>query len=202
MSEHFVSEQGGQLGENWELAGDGIAERINDLGSEPIELTSLSSGHKHRLGQLKATAICGNDITSSCLYVSALCTLQAGKYAPIALGLVALVLYLFRRIYAEVGTALPLNGGAYNVLLNTTSKAWASLAACLTLLSYIATAVISANEAMHYAHNLWPGMNIIWATVVLLGVFALLNLIGISESAAVAVAIFAFHLVTLVVLVV
>jgi amino acid transporter len=67
------------------------------------------------------------------------------------------VLYLFRNIYAEVGTALPLNGGAYNALLNTTTKAKASVAACLTLLSYIATAVISANEAMHYAQTSGKG---------------------------------------------
>jgi hypothetical protein len=39
--------------------------------------------HKHGgLGELPATAICGNDITSSCLYVSALAILQAGKWAP------------------------------------------------------------------------------------------------------------------------
>ena len=61
-----------------------------------------------------------------------------------ALLIVASVLYLFRKIYGEVVGALPLNGGAYNALLNTTSKRVASLAACLTLLSYMATAVISA----------------------------------------------------------
>jgi amino acid transporter len=186
--------------EPWEFAGWGTAERIFGLGSGPIEVRKLSSGQEHKLGQVKATAICGNDITSSCLYVSALCALSAGKYAPIALGIVAVVLYLFRRIYAEVGSALPLNGGAYNVLLNTTSKAKASLAACLTLLSYTATAVISANEAMHYAHNLVPAINVIWATIVLLGLFAGLNLLGITESAVVAVGIFAIHILTLVVL--
>ncbi len=69
--------------------------------------------------------------------------------------MVAALLYLFRSIYAEVVGALPLNGGAYNALLNTTSKLRASVAACLTILSYMATAVISASEAMHYAHAMW-----------------------------------------------
>ena len=182
---------------SWEFAGWGSAERITDLGSGPIEVHNLGSGQEHKLGQLKATAICGNDITSSCLYVSALCALSAGKLAPVALAIVAAILYLFRRIYAEVGSALPLNGGAYNVLLNTTSKAKASLAACLTLLSYIATAVISANEAMHYAHNVVHGMNVFVATIVLLGLFALLNIIGITESAVVALGIFVIHILTL-----
>ena len=40
-----------------------------------------SHGGHHKLGQLAATAICGNDITSSCLYVSALAIVYAGKVA-------------------------------------------------------------------------------------------------------------------------
>lgn len=183
----------------WEFPGWGKVERIDDLAERhgPIHLV-----HHTRLNQLQATAICGNDITSSCLYVAALCTVQAGPYAPLALAAVALTLYLFRSIYGEVGSALPLNGGAYNVLLNTTSKAKASVAACLTVLSYVATAVISANEAMHYAGNLWSGLNVFQATIVLLGLFALLNVIGMKESAGVAVGIFIFHIGTLTLLVV
>jgi amino acid transporter len=99
-----------------------------------------------------------------------------------------------------VGSALPLNGGAYNVLLNTTSKAQASLAACLTLLSYIATAVISANEALHYAHHVFHWVPVIVGTVVLLLLFAMLNVVGISESAAVALFIFVLHIATLILL--
>ena len=117
-------------------------------------MNSVAKPHPKKLGQLAATAICGNDITSSCLYVSALTITYAGQYAFIALLIVAAVLFLFRRIYGEVVGALPLNGGAYNVLLNTTSKSNASVAACLTILSYMATAVISASEAMHYLHTL------------------------------------------------
>jgi len=147
-----------------------------------------------KLNQLHATAICGNDITSSCLYVSALTIVYAGQYAWIALLIVAAVLFLFRRIYGEVVGALPLNGGAYNVLLNTTSKSNASVAACLTILSYMATAVISASEAMHYLHTLIPSLPVIIATVALLTVFLILTISGISESAVVATIIFIFHL--------
>jgi hypothetical protein len=46
--------------------------------------------------------------------VSALAILYAGPWAPAALALVGVVLYLFRSVYAEVVGALPLNGGAYN----------------------------------------------------------------------------------------
>ena len=149
------------------------------------------------LGELPATAICGNDITSSCLYVSALSILAAGQWAPVALLLVAAVLFLFRKIYAEVVGALPLNGGAYNALLNTTSKFRASVAACLTILSYMATAVISANEAIHYAHSLWHGLPVIATTIGLLALFMILSIFGITESAIVAIVIFVTHIVTL-----
>jgi amino acid transporter len=184
----------------WEFAGWGTAERLDDLDYADVTVSRLDQPVKHTLGVWSSTAICGNDITSSCLYVSALCAVQAGAYAPIALALVAAALYLFRRVYGEVGSALPLNGGTYTVLLNTTNKKLAAGAACLTLLSYVATAVISAGEAMHYAHNLWEGLHVFYATVALLAFFAALNLIGISESAAVALAIFAFHITTLTIL--
>lgn len=153
--------------------------------------------HHTRLGQLASTAICGNDITSSCLYVSALAIVFAGKLAPLSLLMVAAVLFLFRKIYAEVVGALPLNGGAYNALLNTTSKRAASVAACLTVLSYMATAVISALEGMHYVHELWHGLDVMTGTIVLLAFFMILTIIGITESAVVAIGIFITHLTTL-----
>ena len=162
---------------------------------------ALSTSHAPKLNQLSATAICGNDITSSCLYVSALAIIYAGQYAWVSLLMVGVVLYLFRNIYGEVVGALPLNGGAYNALLNTTSKQTASMAACLTLLSYMATAVISANEAMHYVHHLWEGLPIIYATVGLLALFMGLTILGIGESSIVAVFIFITHISTLTLLV-
>ena len=191
--------------------------------------TASPGNHEHheKLGEFASTAICGNDITSSCLYVSAIAIGAAGKIAPLGLIIVALMLYLFRKIYAEVVGALPLNGGAYNALLNTTSKSRASIAACLTILSYMATAVISAGEGMHYGaiavetvgetlfgydrDNLetllvstpFLGFPLTWwATIGLLGLFTGLTIMGISESASVAIGIFITHLATLSVLIV
>ena len=153
-----------------------------------------------KLSVLASTAICGNDISSSVLYVSALAIAFAGQYAWITLLIVSLVLFLFRKIYGEVVGALPLNGGAYNALLNTTSKSMASFAATLTLLSYMATAVISANEAIHYLHHLIPAIPIIIATIILLSFFGVLTIGGVSESAKVAIGIFLFHLSSFVIL--
>ena len=155
-----------------------------------------------KLNELQATAICGNDISSSCLYVSALTIAYAGQYAWISLLIVGVVLFLFRKIYGEVVGALPLNGGAYNVLLNTSSKKIASLAPTLTVLSYMATAVISSVEAMHYLHHIFEFINIDVATIVVLLAFTGLAIIGIGESAIVAVGIFIIHLFSLSLLVI
>jgi amino acid transporter len=155
-----------------------------------------------KLRELGATAICGNDITSSCLYVSAITISYAGQYAWLALLIVSGVLFLFRKIYGEVVGALPLNGGAYNVLLNTTSKNNASIAACLTILSYMATAVISATEAMHYLHSLVNAVPVIPATIILLTIFLLLTISGIRESSFTATVIFIFHISTMLLLII
>ncbi len=154
-----------------------------------------------KLGPLAATAIAGNDITSSCLYVGAIAMGYAGPWAVVALIIVAGVLFLFRKIYGEVVGALPLNGGAYNVLLNTTNKYNASIAACLTILSYMATAVLSASTAMYYLNALVPAIPVLIATGVVLAIFMLLSIAGMTESSVVAIIIFITHLATMALLI-
>jgi amino acid transporter len=157
---------------------------------------------QNRLNELQATAICGNDISSSCLYVSALTIIYAGQFAWISLMIVALVLFFFRRIYGEVVGAIPLNGGAYNVLLNTSTKRMATFAATLTVLSYMATAVISATTGMHYLEGVFPQLDNTIATLAILLAFTGLAVQGIRESSFVAVSIFFLNLTTLTLLVV
>jgi len=170
----------------------------------PVKGPALESGgsaghHGPALTQWQATAICGNDITSSCLYVAAICTAFAGVLAPVCLLMVAGLLYLFRKIYGEVVGALPLNGGAYNALLNSTTKFKASIAACMTILSYMATAVISGKTAVAYLASL-VAVPILPLTIAVLAVFMVLSILGISESARAALVIFMVHIASLVVL--
>jgi amino acid transporter len=152
---------------------------------------------KKRLSQWLATGICGNDITSSCLYVSAIAAVYAGVLAPVVLLMVVGVLFLYKKVYTEVVEALPLNGGTYNALLNSTSKFAAALAACMTILSYIATAVISSKTAAEYLHTIFPSFGVMEGTILILGIFATLAIIGITESAVVALTIFIIHMSTL-----
>ncbi len=57
--------------EPWEFAGWGTAARMENLGEEHVDVEALGVDVEHSdlLGELSATAICGNDITSSVLYV-------------------------------------------------------------------------------------------------------------------------------------
>lgn len=158
----------------------------------------LSKPRHALLGEWRATAICGNDILASVLYSTGLVAAKAGKLTPVAQALVSAVLYCFRAIYEEAVTAVPLNGGSYNVLLNSTSKRAAAVAAALGIISYLATGVVSATSALHYLNSTQlVAVPIVPGAVALLLAFALLSLVGIGESAAVALAIFVAHVLTL-----
>lgn len=160
--------------------------------------TKPQTSKKHqKLGEWFATAICGNDILSSALYVSGIAVIYAGIFAPLVLLFIAFVLFLYKKVYTEVVEALPVNGGAYNCLLNGTSKMIAGLAGVTTFLSYVATAVISAKVGIEYLYSVEHFIPVIPVTIALLFAFALLVISGIKDSAKVAFGIFILHIVTL-----
>ena len=187
------------LRNEWESAPKGQVSILEDA----VDSTGLGESFavpgisEHCLGQLRATAIAGNDITSSCLYSAGIVATSAGKFAPFSSLIVATVLYFFRSIYSEVCSALPMNGGTYNALLNTTNKLVAALAAVLTTLSYTATAVTSAASAGAYLHYQWDAIPDLGVTLGILIIFAVLSFIGISESATTATVLFIAHLATM-----
>lgn len=164
---------------------------------EAVDQKSLHHPSRGCLSEIFATAIAGNDVSSSSLYIVGVTSTLAGQLSPICLLLVGFVLYLMKAVAGEAGTAIPLNGGCYNLLLNTTSKPFAALAACLLILSYVATAVVSATECLNYAANLIPGLDTYWGTIILLGFFAVMMIVGISESAQLATGIFLVHISTM-----
>src|ERR1700684_1745583 len=155
------------------------------MGTSAKGVQSVRGGHASKLGQFLATAICGNDILSSALYVSGVAIMFTGVYAPVILLFICLVLYLYKSVYTEVVEALPLNGGAYNCLLNGTSKTFAATAGTMTILSYMATAVLSGNVGVEYLSRVFS-FPIIPATIGLLALMGLLVIGGIKDSAKVA----------------
>lgn len=172
----------------------------SDMGRINEQLLHAADQHKS-LGELEATAISGNDILSSTFYVSGLVTLVAGTMAPVCLILVGGLLYLFRGIYHETVMALPCNGGTYNILLNCTTKQFASIAAVFAIIAYITTGVVSALEAVAYLNTVVEPYDYQideqWATIALLFFFCVLTNVGLSESASLAKVIFVIHVGTL-----
>jgi amino acid transporter len=110
-----------------------------------------------KISTLSSVSIAGNDLMSSCLYTAGVCVVKAGKLAPISLLLVTWMLFYFRKVDCEAVTAIPINGGTYNIALNITNKKVASFIACLSVLSYTATAIISAFDSSIYLSMLWDG---------------------------------------------
>jgi len=166
--------------------------------------TQIADAEDHKkLGEFAATAICGNDITASCFYVVGELSKNAGVYSPCCTLLSSFTLYCFRHVYGEVVSMLPLNGGIYNLLLNSSTKQVASVAACLSILSYTATGVVSSVSAVDYlrASPLLAGIDVVPAAVGILAFFAVLMLLGMKESSVVASGLFMFHLSVLFVLV-
>ncbi len=171
--------------------------RLIQLLRTEADQKSCSTRADHQLGEYASTAIAGNDILSSLLFVTALTCVEAGIYAPLCQALVVFTLWLYKGVYSEVLSALPMNGGTFNVLLHTVSKTAASVAACFSILSYVSTCVCSGTSAVNYLHELFPDINVIHGTVALLCFFAALNLMGITESAVVALFIFCVHVAVL-----
>lgn len=154
---------------------------------------------KENLTEWPSTAISGNDILSSVLFTAGLTASKAGKLAPVAQLIVVVVIYCFRWVFEEVVSAVPLNGGCYNAILNSSTKKVAAVAATFSILSYLATGVVCGVSAFNYVNYLWH-LPVVVCTVGMLFVFALLCLVGIAESAIVALAFFIFHALTLTVL--
>ncbi|RHZ32341.1 hypothetical protein DYB37_007888 [Aphanomyces astaci] len=160
--------------------------------------TELEKDCPHALGEWTSTAITGNDVLSSCLYSAGIVASKAGKMAPLANVLVAATMFLFRFIYVEVVSAIPLNGGSYNTMLNTTSKRWAAFVSALAIIAYLATGVVSAVSASDYLQKELPALDTVWSATAILTVFAVLNVCGLKDSAVVALVIFVVHTLTLV----
>ncbi|CAG8458490.1 10155_t:CDS:2 [Ambispora leptoticha] len=189
------------LSNAWEFAGWGSTYYF-DL--PPNMIVEDETSNSHLLGQWRAVSISGNDLLASVLYTIGITTVVSGKYAPLCFLITAFILYPFKNILSEVGTALPLNGGAYNCLLNTSAKWVASIAATLSLLDYIATAVVSGASATAYLSTQVEISNTVtfWSTIGVLLVFAGIVLMGLQESSTIAFVIFSLHCLTLTLLII
>jgi len=161
---------------------------------------NIAREDKKFIDQWRATSISGNDLIASVLYSLGPCVMQAGQFSAISMALVALSMYPAKNVMTEVCTALPLNGGIYSAMLNSSSKWLAGVVASVCILDYLATCVVSAATAAAYlaAEVTLPDKLPAFALAILIMVvFAAIALMGIRESSTVALVIFLFHLITM-----
>ncbi|KAJ3003027.1 hypothetical protein HKX48_001992, partial [Thoreauomyces humboldtii] len=183
-----------RMGNEWEFAGWGktvVTRLLPDVahlhGKMPDKL---------QMGQFRATAIAAISVTGGVLYTIGFAVTVAGQYAPISLLLTCIVVFIYRFIFAELGS-IPLNGGVYSLLLVGSTKLVASMAACCMVLDLSASAVVAASTGANYFVGQWGHGNVYLVTVIVLVLFGFLALAGVKDSANLSTVIFGIHFVTM-----
>lgn len=156
------------------------------------------------LGQFLASALAGNAVLGSVFYALPAVVAVGGVYSPISLFIARLILFLWRPIMEELASALPISGAPYTYILNVSTRGFALIGASLLLLDFASTAVVSAATAATYLAGEVPGLPFpAWVgTVIVLVIFTIVSLMGVQESARIALVVLSFHISTMIVLIV
>jgi amino acid transporter len=163
-------------------------------------VAQASAPGSHRIAWYLGAGLVGADIGTSVFYSTGVLYPYVGGLAPLFILLVCAALFLFKGTYQEGCAVNPLNGGAYSMVMQTLGRPQALVVGSLTILSYLATAVVSALSGAFYlskvpalafiAQSPW-GIAAVAAVPVL--VFAALNLLGLKESTRIVFGIAVFH---------
>ncbi|EAU89563.2 amino acid permease [Coprinopsis cinerea okayama7 len=194
------------LPNSFEFAGWGSIQRIK-LSSEDFQEAEnrLKTVEKERvLGQFTAAALAGNAVLGSVFYAFPAVVVVAGAYSPISLFVATLILFLWRPMMQELASALPISGAPYTYFLNVSTKPVALVSATLLLLDYASTSIVSAATAAAYIAGevlALPFPTWILAAMVLV-LFTVVSLLGVRESARIALAVLSLHVLTMVSLII
>lgn len=145
-----------------------------------------------------AAAIVGADIGTSVFYSTGVIWPMVGYFAPVIIAIVCGLMWFFKSTYQEGCSASPFNGGAYMMVLQTVGRRMAMIVGALTILSYLATAAVSALSGAYYIDSFdnimnWPVASIVTVAIIPVVLFGLLNIIGIKEPAMIVFFIASFH---------
>ncbi|PPR03413.1 hypothetical protein CVT24_012708, partial [Panaeolus cyanescens] len=190
----------------FEFAGWGSITRLKldqrdyDHGSARLE-----SHHQGQvLGQFTASSLAGNAVLGSVFYALPAVIAIGGVYSPISLFVATLILYLWRPIMEELASALPISGAPYTYLLNVSTKTFALIGAALLILDFSSTAIVSAATAATYLSGEVPSLPFpTWVgAVIVLFLFTCISLMGVRESARIALAVLSLHVATMIILII
>ena len=148
-----------------------------------------STGNDLRqLGWLLAWAVVFCDIGTSVYYVPGILYGEVGNLAPAFVALTTVGFVLLTLKYVEVSWRNPEGGGVVTVATKAFSPFVGAIGGMLILVDYFLTAAISAVSAFQYIGSVVPFLaaHVDVAAVIGLVLLALINVIGIKESATVA----------------
>ncbi len=166
--------------------------------SQLFQVENKRSSEHALLSWRLGAGLVGADIGTSVFYSTSVIMPYAGFLAPIIIAFVCLMMWVFKATYEEGCTVSPFNGGAYIMVLQTVGKRLAMLVGALTILSYLATAAVSALSGSYYLDSFDNLKNSSEVHILLMAIapivfFGLLNIKGIREPAVVVFLIALFH---------
>lgn len=157
-------------------------------GGEPHE-PHQDQGHSLRqLSWLLAWGVVFCDIGTSVYYVPGILYHQVGNLAPYFVGLTTLGFLLLAHKYQEVSWRNREGGGVVTVARRAFGPWWGALGGILITIDYFLTSAISAVSGFHYLSSMVGAIapHVVLLACVGILLLCLLNIIGIRESANVA----------------
>jgi amino acid transporter len=154
-----------------------------------------------QLGWLLAWAVVFCDIGTSVYYTPGILYHRVGNLAPFFIGLVTLAFLLLAQKYTEVSWRNPEGGGVVTVARKAFGPWWGAFGGILITIDYFLTSSISSVSGFSYLASVFPHLrpDIELLSCIGIGLLCLLNIVGIRESATVAVVMAIASLVTSVV---
>lgn len=140
-----------------------------------------------QLTWLLAWAVVFCDIGTSVYYVPGILYEQVGERAPIFVAMVTIGFVLLGLKYIEISWRNPEGGGVVTVASKAFGVRWGALGGMLITVDYFLTSSISATAAFYYVGSVFPIFEDYVVAFSCLGIvsLALLNIVGIRESATV-----------------
>lgn len=156
-------------------------------------MSSKNSGLSWVIG----AGIVGADIGTSVFYSTGLLFAYVGYLSPLFILLICLMMWAFKKTYEEGLALSPYNGGAYVMILRGIGRRSGVLVGGLTILSYLATATVSALSGAFYVSSLMSGdvaiESIVLIAAIPIIIFGILNSKGIKEPAKLITVITGMH---------
>lgn len=157
----------------------------------PTQNGARPAGHSMKqIGWLLAWAVVFCDIGTSVYYVPGILYHHVGNLAPYFVMLATVGFLLLAQKYGEVSWRNPEGGGVVTVARKAFGSWWGALGGILITIDYFLTSAISSVSGFAYLASIFPSLLPHVAVLACGGIIllCLLNIVGIRESATVALA--------------